>query len=194
MRIIVYSRQASSQCGAQVEVLRKSIEDRCGTIVGIVADDATLLGRGKYAGWNAMMTNLEDIDQIVVGCAGDLPGKKVNDLLAVLTTLRDYHVSLFLYRERINSDDGAAAILDLIASYRRVKLSDAIRYGQAKALAQGRKPGRPGVPSRVREQIQTALSRGAGIRPTARRFAVSAASVINIRDAMMGVERERMAA
>jgi DNA invertase Pin-like site-specific DNA recombinase len=152
-----------------------------------------MFGRGKNAGWNAMLGSLAQADQVIIGTVGDLPGKTVSDLLRILTTLRHHHVGLFLHRECINSDDDAAAILDLITAYRAVKLSRAIRDGQLKALAQGRKAGRPAVPPRIQAQIWAALARGAGIRPTARRFGVSPASVINIRR-MISVEPVKLAA
>ena len=72
-------------------------------------------------------------------------------------------------------------LLDLVASYRRAKLSQAIRAGQQKAVAAGKKIGRPEVPAGVRARIQAALADGGGIRPVARRFGVSPSSVLNIR-------------
>ena len=184
MKIITYSRQGFGQNETESEHLRKSVEDRGGVVIATFTDDPAIIGKGKYAGWRALVARLGDADQVVVGTVGDLPGKTVADLFKILATLRDQHVGLFLHQECINSDDGAAAILDLVAAYRTAKISEAIRAGQAKALACGRKTGRPAVPSRIRKKIRTALARGAGVRPTARRFDVSPATVVNIRRAM----------
>jgi DNA invertase Pin-like site-specific DNA recombinase len=84
----------------------------------------------------------------------------------------------------------AVTMLDIIAAYRRAKLSAAIKSGQAKALAAGKRIGRPEVPECVRRRIQAALLGGAGIRPAARRFNVSGGTVINIRRSMGRVEAE----
>ena len=69
----------------------------------------------------------------------------------------------------------------MIAAYRRARLSEAIRGGQAKAVAAGKRIGRPIVPAGVEDRTQKALADGRGIRLTVRQFNVSPASVINIR-------------
>ena len=185
MRTLIYVRQRFNDHGTEATLLRKSVENRGDVVAATFTDDPTIIGKGKNAGWNAMLGSLAHGDQVIVGTVGDLPGKTVADLFKILATLRDHNVGLFLHRERINSDDGAAAILDLIGVYRAAKLSRAIRDGQAKALAQGRKTGRPAVPPLIQAQIRAALAGGAGVRPTARRYAVSPASVVNIRRAML---------
>lgn len=193
MRIIVYSRQGSNQCGSQLAVLRETIESRGDTILAIVADDPAIVGRGKYAGWRAVVSELAQIDRIVVNFAGDLPGKSVSDLLTILATLCDYGVSLISSQDGIDTSSGSASVLDLVAAYRAAKRSEAIRAGQATARAAGKRLGRPAVPDHIRRRILEALSNGDGIRPTARRFVVSAGSVVNIRR-MMAVEPEKLAA
>jgi DNA invertase Pin-like site-specific DNA recombinase len=194
VRTLIYVRRSYGKNGTEAELLRQSVEDRDGTVIASFSDDPAILGKGKYAGWNAMLANLGNIDQIVVGYAGDLPGRSVKDLLAILSILRDHGVSLRLHRDAIDTDDGPSAMLDLISAYRDAKLSEAIRRGISKARMAGRILGRPAVPDCVQRRILAALANGGGIRPTARRFGVSPASVINIRDSMMRAEPERMAA
>jgi hypothetical protein len=184
VRTFVYVRHAFGKNGTEAELLRKSAEDRGDTVIASFADDPVILGRGKYAGWNAMLGNLDTIDQIVVGCAGDLPGRTVHDLLAILSILRDHAVGLRLHKEGIDTEDSPAAILDLTAIYRRTKLSQAIKSGQKRARTLGKVIGRPAVPDHARHHIQVAIADGGGIRPTARMFGVSPATVINIRRTM----------
>jgi DNA invertase Pin-like site-specific DNA recombinase len=64
------------------------------------------------------------------------------------------------------------------------KLSKAIRDGQQMAREAGKRIGRPEVPASIRRQIEVALASGCGVRPTAKRFGVAAATVVNIRQAM----------
>ena len=68
----------------------------------------------------------------------------MNDLLKILGILRDRGVGLRLH----NIETGIAtfAVLDIVKEYRRAKLSQAIRNGQAKAVAAGKRIGRPTVP------------------------------------------------
>ena len=128
------------------------------------------------------------MDQIAIFSAGDIPGKTVADLLKVLSLLRENRVGLYIHNDRIDTDSATFAILDVIQVYRRAKLAEAIRAGQVRAVAAGKRVGRPVVPIWVRDGIRSALARGDGIRPTAREFNVSPASVINIRRTMAATQ------
>jgi DNA invertase Pin-like site-specific DNA recombinase len=179
-RIAIYFRHS----GPNMDVLsdlRQAVEVRGDMVVAAFADDGRIVGRGKYAGWNGLLASLEDVDQVAVANAGDLPGRTVNDLLKLLATFRDRGVVLYIVNQRIDTGSAGFALLDLIRAYCAAKLSQAIRAGQARALAAGKHIGRPMIPSRVMRRVVACLADGAGIRPTARRFNVSPASVINIR-------------
>ena len=154
------------------------------TVVATYSDDGRLTGRGKYAGWRNLLAHVDGVEEIVLSNAGDIPGKSIADLLKILALLRDHRVGLYLHDEGIDTSSTSFALLDIIAAYRKAKLSQAIRNGQQKALAAGKTIGRPIVPHRVQDRIRDALAEGGGIRPTARRFNVSPASVINIRRSM----------
>jgi DNA invertase Pin-like site-specific DNA recombinase len=154
-------------------------------VVSAFQDDAEITGRGKYAGWHLLIASLDTVDRVVVADAGDLPGRSVADLLKILALLRDRGVTLHLHD--IETGTMTSAVLDIIAALRRARLSQNIRAGQAKALAAGKRVGRPIVPGRVQERIRAALAEGGGVRPTARLFNVSPASVINIRRTMAAV-------
>jgi DNA invertase Pin-like site-specific DNA recombinase len=173
--------------GTEPELLsdyRQTVENRGDTVVATYFDDARITGRGKHAGWRNLLANLDAVDQIALSSVRDIPGKTVADLLKILAILRDHGVVLHL----CNFDTGSTTceVLDIIAAFRQVKLSQAIRAGQANAVAAGKRVGRPIVPYRIQERVRSALTEGGGIRPTARQFGVSPASVINIRRAMMG--------
>jgi DNA invertase Pin-like site-specific DNA recombinase len=186
--VIIYIRQYSNRTRTDAE-LRKAVESRGDVLVSVYCDDGRIAGRGKYSGWRALLKNLGSVDQVLVGGASDLPGRTVNDLLAILSTLGDHRVGLYLHQEGVDTDAGSAAIVALIEAYRREKLSEAIRNGQARAQAAGKKLGRPKVPDAVRRRIQTALANGGGIRPIARKYSVSPGSVINIRRMMTAWHR-----
>jgi DNA invertase Pin-like site-specific DNA recombinase len=111
-----------------------------------------------------------------------VPRRTAGDHLKILGLLRDRGVTLHLHN--IETGTATSVVLDIVQAYRRAKLSHAIRVGQAKALAAGKRIGRPPVPDRVHNAIQNALIGGGGIRPTARKFNVSPAFVVNVRRTM----------
>jgi DNA invertase Pin-like site-specific DNA recombinase len=190
-RTIIYTRQNGTD--AEHSALRQAVEMRGDKVIGTFTDDPAILGRGKYSGWRELMAALHQADQVVVGRAGDLPGRSVADLLKIVSMLNDHGVALYLHRENIDTDSGASAFLDLVAAYRAAKSSEAIRAGLAEAKNRGQVLGRPAVPDRVRRQIQLSLN-SAGIRPTARKFNVSPGTVINIRRSTMDSVAAREAA
>ena len=183
-RIIIYTRSAGTD-PELVSDLRQAVESRGDVVLGTFADDAEIIGRGKYAGWNSLIRRLDEVDQIVVGGAGDLPGRTVSDLLKLLEAFRDHGVTLCFHREGIDTATGSSStLLEILEAYRRAKLSQAIRDGQAAARASGKRIGRPAIPPGLVSRIRASLAEGGGIRPTGRRFNVSAASVINIQRMM----------
>lgn len=135
------------------------------------------------------MGDLDAMDQIVLLNVGDLPVRTVLALLKVLGTLRDHNVGLYLSGDQSDTGNTSFALLDMIDAFRRAKMSQAIRAGQAKAVATGQRIGRPAIPAGIRDRIRLALAQGGGVRPTADRFQVSPASVINIRRTMTVAER-----
>jgi DNA invertase Pin-like site-specific DNA recombinase len=183
-RVAIYSRHTGPTTDVPC-ALRQAVEARGDMVVASFVDDGRIIGRGKYAGWNALLASLEDVDQVAVACACDLPGRTVNDLLKLLATFRDRGVGLFVNDLPIDTGSAGFALLDLIRAYRAAKLSQAIRAGQTRALAAGKRIGRPMIPSRVLSRVAACLADGGGIRPTARRFGVSPGSVINIRRFML---------
>lgn len=183
-QVAIYVRRSGTELEPLLE-LQQTVENRVDTaVVATYCDDGRITGHGKYAGWRSLLAHLVGVDQIALINAGDIPGKTLADLLKILAVLRDHHVGLSLHNERIDTASTTFAMLDIIGAYRRAKLSQAIRKGQEKAVAAGKRVGRPIVPSWVRDRILAALAEGGGIRPTARRFNVSPASVINIRRSM----------
>ena len=151
-------------------------------MVAVFADhNAEDRRKHRNSGWKALLASLGGVDQIAVASVGDIPGKTVKDLLVVLGRLRDHGVGLLLLAENIDTSNGSAlTVLEIIEVFRRAKLSQAIKGGQAKALVVGKTIGRPKVAASLRRRVEAALAAGDGIRPTARRFGVAPATVVNI--------------
>jgi DNA invertase Pin-like site-specific DNA recombinase len=178
LKTLIYVRRNGTE--PELSDLRRIVTDRGDTVVAAYWDDPAITGKGRYKGWRSVMSGLPEADMVVVGCAADLPVKTVPDLFKVLSLLNEHGVGLCLHREGINTDDGAAAILSLTTAFRAAKRSEAIRRGIAKARKAGKAIGRPRISNHVRNQVRIALQNGAGIRRTARRFKVSAGSILNI--------------
>ena len=171
---------AGTPCG-QVDRFQRAIADAADVLGETYVDDANIAGRGKNAGWRRLMADLEGIDQIVLANAVDLPSRTVADLLRLLTKLSQHGIAVVVPSVSIDTSSGSAAALNLLAAYRRAKWTVAIRAGQVRAQREWQRIGRPPIPIAARSRIAAALLEGAGIRPTAREFNISPASVVAIR-------------
>ena len=191
-QVVIYTilRSISTETSSgSVQHLRQAVQDRGDTVVGTYVDyGAEVRLRQRNVGWKSILASLDGVDQVAVLSAGDLPGRTVKDLLRLLGTLRDHGVSLYLHDEEIDTDNGSTAFLDLIAAYRAVMLSKAIRRGQAKC---GKRIGRPAIPPNILARIQACLAAGGGIRSTAKKFGVSPGSIVNIRRSIIaGIDKQ----
>jgi len=191
-RAAIYIRSVGTSEELYVR-LRQAAEHRGVVVIATYVDDARIEGRGKNAAWNRLLSRLDLIDQIVLADAGDLPGKSVKDLLKTLATLTAKGVNLYVPSLGIDTASGSAAVLDLVEAFRRSRLSQAFRRGQARARAGGKRIGRPPIPASVKRRILADLADGAGVRPTARRYGVSPASVVSLKQSM-AVTDDRLAA
>jgi DNA invertase Pin-like site-specific DNA recombinase len=183
MRVAIYTSQTEPNPNLLSD-LRRAVEAGGDMMAGLFIDDGRITGRGKFAGWNTLVHDLDQVDQIVVANVGDLPGRTVHDLLKLLATFRDRGVNLVFNDLRIDTSSAGFDMLALIRSFRAAKLSQAIRDSQMRARAAGKRIGRPVIPAGVLSRVIAWLAEGAGVRPTARRFGVSPSSVINIRRLM----------
>lgn len=180
---VIYIGPCSAATGTSDELrskLRAEVESHGGRIEHCLIEDGPAYGRGSRAAWNVLMANLGTIRRVVIPCVGDLPGRTMADLLKVLSMLRQHGVELYVHEQGISTADGIDAALDIIAAYRKVKRSQAISRGLARAKEAGTRVGRPPVPLAIRRRIRAAVETGEGIRPTARRFRVSPGTVLNI--------------
>jgi DNA invertase Pin-like site-specific DNA recombinase len=182
--IFVYVRRPASQTAPDADLadeVRRAIQLPVHSRIETFADDASATGRGKRTHWNRLVSRWSEADCVIIASAADLPCRTVSDLLKLLALFRDHDVDLRLHAERIDTAASGYAVVDVVDSFRRVRRGAAIKAGQERAKAAGKKVGRPPLPACVTAGIRVALANGHGIRATARRYGVSAGSIINIR-------------
>ena len=179
-RVLIYLPRHSSLTGTPAESrdsMRRIVEGRGDLVVEMVAGTR----RNHNAGLRALVAHLGVVDQVAVMSAADLPARTVKELLRLLGIFRDRGVGLVIPAAGMDTSRGSPfTLLDVIDEFRRMKLSRAIRAGQAKALAAGKTIGRPKVPAAVRSHIWACVAAGSGIRPTASKFRVAPSTVINV--------------
>jgi DNA invertase Pin-like site-specific DNA recombinase len=151
------------------------VEERGGKLVGVY-------GGGRHQrGWKNLRDHLDAVDTVVVEAVSDLPVRSVHEFLSALARLHEAGVSLYVTSTNIDTlTSPATALLDLMIGFKNAKRSQAIRLGQERAAAAGKTIGRPKLGVKLGQRIAAAVAAGGGIRPTARKFGVSPATVINL--------------
>jgi hypothetical protein len=95
-RVVLYCRPPARSDPGLPERLRQAVDDRGDTVAATYTDDAEIIGRGKYTAWRRLISCLDDMDEIIVSNAGDIPGRSIGDLLTILGLLCDHGVRLRL--------------------------------------------------------------------------------------------------
>lgn len=108
-------------------------------------------------------------------------------ILQKLQELKNLNIDWVSYQESYFSSLGQfsnvfISIMSTLAKIEREKISERTKSGLRRAIAEGKKIGRPRIPDEIRNKVKRLLESGTGIRETAR-FNVSPAFVSGIRNA-----------
>lgn len=136
--------------------------------------------RAARLGYHALShaVRTRKVDVVMVATVAAI-GSDMDDLRKFAGLLAGHGVGLHV----ADDPEGGPALLaaaGALKSVERAKRRQRARAGQEKARKEGRHIGRPPIPDDVVEQVRAAVAAGHGIRPTARKFGIGAASVVRI--------------
>ena len=115
--------------------------------------------------------------------------------LQKLQELKNLNIDWVSYQEAYFSSlgqfsDVVISIMSTLAKLEREKISERTKAGLRRAVAEGKRIGRPRIPDEIRNKVKQLLESGTGIRETARTFNVSPAFVSGIRDAANPIKKK----
>lgn len=107
--------------------------------------------------------------------------------LQKLQELKNLGIDWVSYQESYFSSlgqfsDVVISIMSTLAKIEREKISERTKSGLRRAIAEGKRIGRPRIPDNIRKKAKRLLSSGAGIRETARMLNVSPTYVSGMAD------------
>jgi DNA invertase Pin-like site-specific DNA recombinase len=132
---------------------------------------------------------------VVMAWSVDRLGRSLQDLVSFLSEVHALGIDLYLHRQQLDTrtPSGRAmfGMLSVFATFEREMIVERVRAGMARARANGKHVGRPGLDSKLREEIKAALAAPGrpGVRAIARRFKVSPTTVQGISRESRGAER-----
>ena len=116
----------------------------------------------------------------------DRLGRSLRHLISFLDELYLSKVDLFLHKQGINTTAPAGKMLfqmlDVFSEFERSMIQERVNTGLIRARAQGKRLGRPRVPTVVEKKIRELRSTGKGIRKIATELRVGVSTVMRVID------------
>src|SRR6516164_6030375 len=125
---------------------------------------------------------------VVMAWAIDRLGRSLIDLLGTIQHLEACGVDLYLDQQSLDTTTPSGRLMFQIcgafAEFERSMIRQRISAGLSRAKAQGKRLGRPKVPSTVERQAQRYLAKGIGILRVAKTLGLGTGTVHRIKRAM----------
>jgi DNA invertase Pin-like site-specific DNA recombinase len=185
-RVAIYVRVSTSKQDADNQHRElKAVGERSGWQIVRVFEDAGISGakgRDKRPGLDAMMkaVNAKEFDMIAAWSVDRL-GRSLTDLLAILQSLQEKGVDLFLHQQGIDTSTTAGKamfqMLGVFAEFERGIIRERVNAGLARARANGVRLGRRRVKPAVEAQIVELRAKGNGILKIGKKLGIGTSVV-----------------
>ena len=200
MRAALYVRVSTDgqTCENQERELRASAARMGHQVIYVFRDDGIsgAKGRDRRPGFDALHRDIarRRFDLVMAWSVCRL-GRSLRDLLALLEDMRAKNVDLYLEKQGLDTSTPSGRLMfqmvGAFSEFERAMISERVRSGMARARANGRHVGRPGLDPELREGIRRALAEPGrpGIRTIAKKYGVSPTTVQYISSESKGAER-----
>ena len=191
-RVALYVRVSTDgQTTVNQERELRDVAERHGwNVVDVFRDHAISErnGREKRPGLDRLLRAVakKEVD-VVAAWSVDRLGRSLVHLLAILGELHAKGVDLYLHQQGVDTSTPAGTALfqmmGVFAEFERSMIVERVKSGLRRAVAQGKKPGRPRVDQETEQKVLKLLKDGVGIKRTARKVGGGVATVQRIKAA-----------
>jgi DNA invertase Pin-like site-specific DNA recombinase len=175
----------------QVRELRQIAERRGWNVVQTYSDAGIsgAKGRNHRPGLDAMLNDAKRRKfDIAMAWAIDRLGRSLTDLLATVQELEACGVDLFLEQQSIDTTTPAGKLMFQVcgafAEFERSMIRQRVKLGLKRAIAQGKKLGRPQIDSALERKAEKLLRQNRGINKVAKLTGLGNSTVARIKAAM----------
>jgi DNA invertase Pin-like site-specific DNA recombinase len=193
-RAAIYARVStdSQTVENQIQELRRVAERRGWEIVGEVYTDAGISGAKGRTQRPGLDQLLKDASRrkfdVVMAWAIDRLGRSLIDLLGTIQHLEVVGVDLYLDQQSIDTTTPMGRLVFQItgafAEFERSMIQQRIRAGLKRAVAQGKKLGRPKIDRELERKARKHLENGLGILKVAKTLGLGTGAVHRIKQEM----------
>jgi DNA invertase Pin-like site-specific DNA recombinase len=193
-RAAIYTRVSTDRqtLENQRQALKGTAERRGWEVVAVYTDAGIsgAKGRAERPGLDDMLkaTSKGGID-VVMAWSIDRLGRSLIDLLGTIQHLEACGVDLYFDQQSIDTTTPTGRLMFQIcgafAEFERSMIRQRINAGLSRARAQGKRLGRPKVPSAVERKARRHLAKGTGILRVAKALSLGTGTVQRIKRAMV---------
>src|SRR5438874_5223411 len=155
----------------------EAVAERHGWNVVAVFTDAGISGikgRDKRPGYDRLCRGIarREFDQVAAWSVDRL-GRSLQELVTFLGELRAKGVDLYLHQQGLDTGTPAGKamfqMLGVFAEFERSMIVERVKAGLRRAVAQGKRLGRPRVDHETERKVRRLLDEGIGIKPLGHR-------------------------
>src|SRR6516164_8437598 len=175
----------------QVRELKQIAERRGWTVVETYSDAGISgsKGRNHRPGLDAMLNDAKRGKfDVVMAWAIDRLGRSLIDLLGTIQELEACNVDLFLEQQAIDTTTPSGKLMFQVcgafSEFERSMIRQRVKLGLKRAVAEGKKLGRPSIDGALERRVQRELAKGHGIIRTAKKLGLGTGTVHRIKQAM----------
>jgi DNA invertase Pin-like site-specific DNA recombinase len=191
-RVAVYLRVSTTD--QTVENQRRELEAVAARhgweVVAIFKDEGISGSRGrmKRSGFDRLCRGVarKEFDQVAAWSVDRL-SRSLQDLVGFLGELHAKGVDLYLHQQGLDTSTPAGRamfqMMGVFAEFERAMIVERVKAGLARARQEGKRLGRPSLPSDKERAVLRLLSKGTGILKTAKTVGVGVSAVQRIQEA-----------
>ena len=175
----------------QLRELRHIAERRGWTVVETYSDSGISgsKGRNHRPGLDAMLNDAKRGKfDVVMAWAIDRLGRSLIDLLGTIQELEACNVDLFLEQQAIDTTTPSGKLMFQVcgafSEFERSMIRQRVKLGLKRAVAEGKKLGRPSIDGALERRVHRELAKGHGIIRTAKKLGLGTGTVHRIKQAM----------
>jgi len=175
----------------QTRELRQIAERRGWSVVEVYSDAGLsgAKGRDKRPGLDGMLNDAKRRKfDVVMAWAIDRLGRSLIDLLGTIQELEACGVDLFLEQQAIDTTTPAGKLMfqvcDAFAEFERSMIRQRVKLGLKRAVANGKRLGRPTIEPATVAKVKAELATGAGILKVAKKLGLGTGTVQRIKHEM----------
>jgi DNA invertase Pin-like site-specific DNA recombinase len=146
-------------------------------------------GRDKRPGLDQMLKDAQRRSfDVVMAWAIDRLGRSLIDLLGSIQTLEACGVDLFLEQQSLDTTTPAGKLMFQVcgafAEFERSMIRQRVKLGLKRAVAQGKRLGRPQIDGEIARKAERQLRKGYGLNKVAKTLGIGVGTVIRIKAEM----------